>query len=187
MDKAKVVEVPTEKLPIKPSKKDIEKEIEEAVIVDEVEEVENLIDTSNLIENLKNGMVVRFNFGVKKKLKKVLDLFFEDGEFVLYTAFENSNGDVQQDEEEVISESEVIEFYINHNDKISEEFYDDGTGEEDEEEIISTETEEKSKAQMYQDIIEGYELALELETNKEKIKMYQDIIEGYELALELEN
>jgi hypothetical protein len=187
MDKAKVVEVPTEKLPIKPSKKDIEKEIEEAVIVDEVEEVENLIDTSNLIENLKNGMVVRFNFGVKKKLNKVLDLFFEDGEFVLYTAFENSNGDVQQDEEEVISESEVIEFYINHNDKISEEFYDDGTGEEDEEEIISTETEEKSKAQMYQDIIEGYELALELETNKEKIKMYQDIIEGYELALELEN
>jgi hypothetical protein len=32
-----------------------------------------------------------------------------------------------------------------------------------------------------------YELALELETDEEKIKMYNDLIEGYQLALELEN
>jgi hypothetical protein len=40
---------------------------------------------------------------------------------------------------------------------------------------------------MYNDLIEGYELALELESDEEKIKMYNALIEGYQLALELEN
>jgi hypothetical protein len=40
---------------------------------------------------------------------------------------------------------------------------------------------------MYSDLIEGYELALELESDEEKIKMYNALIEGYQLALELEN
>ena len=44
----------------------------------------------------------------------------------------------------------------------------------------------KSKLNMYQQLIEGYELSLEIETNKQKIKMYNDLIEGYKLALELE-
>ena len=48
------------------------------------------------------------------------------------------------------------------------------------------ETKSESKADLYQQLIEGYELALELETDKKKIKMYRDLIEGYELALELE-
>jgi ribosomal protein S18 acetylase RimI-like enzyme len=39
----------------------------------------------------------------------------------------------------------------------------------------------------YQSLIEGYELALEIETEKEKINMYQNLIEGYKLALELED
>jgi hypothetical protein len=43
----------------------------------------------------------------------------------------------------------------------------------------------KSKSDIYKDLIEGYELALEMETNKNKIKLFQDIIEGYKLALEL--
>ena len=38
----------------------------------------------------------------------------------------------------------------------------------------------------YQDLIEGYELSLEIESDEEKIKMYNDLIEGYKLALELE-
>ena len=45
---------------------------------------------------------------------------------------------------------------------------------------------EKSKADLYKQLIEGYELALEMETDKKKIKMYNDLIEGYELSLELE-
>jgi hypothetical protein len=44
----------------------------------------------------------------------------------------------------------------------------------------------KLKSNMYQELIEGYELSLEIETNKQKIKMYRDLIEGYKLALELE-
>jgi hypothetical protein len=131
-------------------------------------------------------MIVRFDFGKNKKGNKVIDILFEDGEYILYTAFENSNREVVSDEEEIISESEVIDFYIKHNNKISEEFYDDGTAEE---EIIPAETEmeEVSKAQMYQDLIEGYEFALELETDEEKIEMYNSLIEGYQFALELEN
>jgi hypothetical protein len=43
----------------------------------------------------------------------------------------------------------------------------------------------KLKSNMYQELIEGYELSLEIETNKQKIKMYNDLIEGYEIALEL--
>lgn len=48
------------------------------------------------------------------------------------------------------------------------------------------ETKTESKADTYRQLIEGYELALEIETDKKKIKMYNDLIEGYELALELE-
>jgi len=184
-DKAKAVEVPTEKLPIKPSKKDIEKEvikeIEEAVIEEEVEDV---IDTSNLIANLENGLVVRFNFGMKKGKTEVVDIFYDKGEFITYTAYENSKGKIISDEESTFTEKQVIDFYIEHFDKIADEFYDDGTAEE---EIIPAETEEVSKAQMYKDLIEGYEFALELETDEEKIKMYNDLIEGYQFALELEN
>jgi hypothetical protein len=44
----------------------------------------------------------------------------------------------------------------------------------------------ESKADTYRQLIEGYELALEIETDKKKIKMYNDLIEGYEIALELE-
>jgi hydrogenase maturation factor HypF (carbamoyltransferase family) len=112
-------------------------------------------------------------------------LFYDNGEYVLYSALEKSNKDVVEDSEEIINESEVIDFYITHNDKISEEFYDDGTAQVDE--IILAETESVSKAQMYSDLIEGYELALELESDEEKIKMYNALIEGYQLALELEN
>ncbi len=38
----------------------------------------------------------------------------------------------------------------------------------------------------YQDLIEGYELLLEVESNEQKIKVYRDLIDGYKLALELE-
>ena len=44
----------------------------------------------------------------------------------------------------------------------------------------------ESKSNMYLQLIEGYELSLEIETDKNKIKMYRDLIEGYKLALELE-
>ena len=51
---------------------------------------------------------------------------------------------------------------------------------------VKTEAKTESKADLYHRLIEGYELALEIETDKKKIKMYNDLIEGYELALELE-
>jgi len=44
----------------------------------------------------------------------------------------------------------------------------------------------ESKSSMYRQLIEGYELSLEIETNEQKIKMYRDLIDGYKLALELE-
>jgi hypothetical protein len=44
----------------------------------------------------------------------------------------------------------------------------------------------ESKSSMYQELIEGYELSLEIESNEQKIEMYRDLIEGYQLALELE-
>jgi hypothetical protein len=48
------------------------------------------------------------------------------------------------------------------------------------------ESKTESKSDLYRQLIEGYELSLEIETDKKKIKMYEDLIEGYELALELE-
>ena len=45
----------------------------------------------------------------------------------------------------------------------------------------------ESKSSMYQELIEGYELSLEIESNEQKIEMYRDLIEGYQLALELED
>ncbi len=45
----------------------------------------------------------------------------------------------------------------------------------------------ESKKDLYNRLIEAYQLALEIETGDEKIKMYKDLIEGYQLALELEN
>jgi len=49
-----------------------------------------------------------------------------------------------------------------------------------------TQAKTESKADLYHRLIEGYELALEIENDKKKIKIYNDLIEGYELALELE-
>lgn len=48
------------------------------------------------------------------------------------------------------------------------------------------EPKQESKADLYNQIIEGYELAIEIETNMKKVKMYDDLIGGYKLALELE-
>jgi hypothetical protein len=193
-DKAKYVEVTKVKETDKP-KKEIEKVIEEATIIEE-QEIEETIDTSNLIENLKNGLVVRFNFGLNKKGNtKVADIFYEEGNFISYVAFENVNGDVVSDDEEIFTEQQVIDYYIKHNDKISEEFYDDGDEEEDyDEEVViqkPVEAEQpvstKSKKQLYSELIEGYELALEIESDENKKQFYKDVIEGYEIALELEN
>ena len=44
----------------------------------------------------------------------------------------------------------------------------------------------QSKFNIYLQLIEGYELSLEIETDEQKIKIYRDLIEGYKLALELE-
>jgi hypothetical protein len=367
-DRARFVETPLETIPeIKPKKKtkeQIEEIIEEAVIEEEeieeaeIEEAEiqeeKLVDTTNLIENLKNGMIARFSFPTDKKGKnEVIDLLFENGDFIQYRVIEDSKGNLSDEQEEEISESQVIDFYVANNDNLLEEFFDDGTEEEEidildvtlpsgfyvkisprytatvrnlnsfkdylerEDELFgeefgeirevdksaseewvdmlnqiiqnkkdeiqqpaqassdvklkdwyiknyptdelgesingvntfedlwygihnnidvyeiigfgdsilrerlfehlaeikgvnyyyvydkwlgrdyverdelrideSIENEEVSKAELYNQLIEGYELALELETDEEKIKMYNDLIEGYQLALELEN
>jgi hypothetical protein len=183
-DRSKFVEIPKEKLPIKPSKKEIEKEIEkkieEAVIQEEViEETKNAgVDTNDLISNLKNGMIVRFNKGsIKKGETLFVDIFYEDGEYVKYKAWENEDGEIIRDTEKNISESEAVKFYIDNHDKISEEFFDN---EVEEEEITPIKaTEEVSKSKVYNDLIEGYQLALEIESDEEKIKLYNDLIERY--------
>jgi hypothetical protein len=201
-DRSKVVDVPNEILAIKPAKKikDIKQIIDEAVLdepvivvpaIEEVEEVEQVeeVDTSNLIKNLKEGMVVRFNMGsIKKGETLFVDIFYEDSEFVLYKAFENDEGEIVRESEKDISEKEVIQYYVRNNAKISEEFFE-GEEDEDEEEVeeIIESTSSKSKSEIYQDLIAGYELAIEIETNEDKIKLYQDLIAGYELALEIEN
>ena len=43
-----------------------------------------------------------------------------------------------------------------------------------------------TKSNIYQELIEAYELSLEIESDSNKIKMYTDLIDGYKLALELE-
>jgi hypothetical protein len=123
---------------------------------------------------------------IKKGETLFVDIFYEDSEFVLYKAFENDEGEIVRESEKDISEKEVIQYYVRNNAKISEEFFE---GEEDEEEVeeIIEPTSSKSKSEIYQDLIAGYELAIEIETNEDKIKLYQDLIAGYELALEIEN
>jgi hypothetical protein len=133
-----------------------------------------------------NILVVNHTRVNKKGNSKVVDIFYENGEYIKYFALEDINGEIINDEEEAFTEEQVIDYYISYNDKITEEFYDDGT-EEIEEVIPSETTEEVSKAQMYKNLIQGYEFALEIETDEEKITMYKNLIEGYEFALELEN
>jgi hypothetical protein len=182
MDRAKVVEVPFEKLEIKPNVELIEKQIEEAVIEEEKPIVAQ-VDTTNLIDNLQNGLLVRFNLGSEKRGESlVVDIFYEDGDYIQYSVIENKKGDILSESETEISEDEVIQYYTENFDKIIEQFYDDE--EETEEENIEVSV---SKSEMYNQLIEGYELALEIEMDEAKIKLYQDLIEGYQLALELEN
>jgi hypothetical protein len=188
-DTTQYVEVPMETLPIKPKKK-IKEVIEEAVLVEPInEEVEIVseVDTTDLIDNLKNGLLVRFNFGMKKGKAEVVDIFYEDGEFIGYTAYENSKGEIIVDEENTLTENQVIEIYIEHFDKISEQFYDDEVEEDEgESEQVSVGVQEpaiQSKTEVYKDAIGGYQLLLEIETDEDKIQLYQNIIEGYELLL----
>ena len=267
-DTTKYTEVPLEILDIKPKKK-IKQIIEEAVLVEPLIEEEEVseIDTTDLIENLKKGLLVRFNFGLKKGKAEVVDIFYENGEFIAYTVYEDSKGEIISDEEDILTEKRVIDFYIEHFDKISEQFYDDEVEkiEEIEESNVKlkdwytknyptddlgedidddntfedlwnglhnkvnvydiigfgdsvlrerlfehlseikgvdydyvynkwigaeeepAQIEEKTQKQNYREIIEGYELLLEIETDEEKIKLYNDLIEGYELVLELQN
>jgi mRNA-degrading endonuclease RelE of RelBE toxin-antitoxin system len=188
-DTTRFVEVPMETLNIKPKKK-IKEVIEEAVLVEPVnEEVEIVseIDTTDLIENIKNGLLVRFNFGLKKGKAEVVDIFYENEEFVAYTIYEDSKGKIISEEETTLTENSVIEIYIEHFDKISEQFYDDGVEEVEEEiEQVPVAIEKpaiQSKSEVYKDAIGGYELLLDIETDENKIKLYKDIIEGYELLL----
>lgn len=181
-DKAKYVEIPMEKLKIKPSKK-IKDIIEEAVIEEEV--VENKVDTSGLIEKMKEGLLVRFAFPAKRKNGNlnVVDLFYEEGEYIKYYVIENSKGEIISEVETEMTEQEIVEYYLDNHEFISEQFYGDGEEEIKEEDI------EKSQpiSETYKKIIEGYEFALEVETDAEKIKLYNDLIEGYKLSLELED
>ena len=314
-DVAKFVETPLIELPIKPSNKKIKQDIEDAIIEEEIIIGENLIDTGNLIENIKNGMIVRFVLTINKKgNSKVVDIFYEDDEFIKYFALEDINGEILEDEEETLTEQQVIDYYISKNSFITEEFYEDEIIEEEEIKavkentsgyeinenqfkllsfmnssdhtsdgngivawieddyygltikeleiiaqrlsqigILSTDYEningknilwasvnsnyqiqdenaygyyrlqnliydgknienfynkdkiirlpiakkeqveiiktpiDKSQVEIYNDLIEGYQLALEIETDEQKIKMFNDLIEGYQLALELEN
>ena len=274
-DRARFVEIPLETIteikPKKKSKEKIEEIIQEADIVTEAEvEEAKVVDTTNLIENLKNGMIARFSFPTDKKGKnEVIDLLFEDGDFIHYRVIEDSKGNISDEQEKEISESEVIDFYVANHDNLLEEFYDNGTEEEEVEESVVTikdwytknyptddlgeeisditfddlwtalnegveiysvigvgdsivrerlfehlselknvdydvvynkwlgteqdvipaidETELLTKTELYNQLIEGYELALEVEEDEEKIKLYKELIEGYEIALELEN
>ena len=141
-DRARFVETPLETIPeIKPKKKtkeQIEEIIEEADIITEAEiqeeeiQEEKLVDTTNLIENLKNGMIARFSFPTNKKGKnEVIDLLFENGDFIQYRVIEDSKGNISDEQEEEIIESQVIDFYVANNDNLLEEFFDDGTEEEE--------------------------------------------------------
>lgn len=185
-DTTRYVEVPLETLNIKPKKK-IKEIIEEAVLVEPInEEVEIVseVDTTDLIENLKNGLLVRFNFGMKKGKAEVVDIFYEDGEFIGYTVYEDSKGKIISDEEATLTENQVIDIYIEHFDKISEQFYDDEVEEEIEQVPVSIkEPAIQSKTEVYKDAIGGYQLLLEIETDEDKIQLYQNIIEGYDLLL----
>lgn len=189
-DRAKFVEIPTEKLEIKVETKvkSIKRKIDEAKIEEE-QEIEEVVDTTNLIENLRNGMVARFSLGKNKKGNtEVVDLFFDEDEFVKYNALENSVGEVIDDSEEILTEQEIIEYYKKYNEFLIEEFYDTEEAEEQEEvEKVEPIKEVVSKANVYKQLIQGYELSLEIEDDEEKIKKYKELIEGYELALELEN
>lgn len=179
-DKSKYVDVPLETLPIKPKKK-IKEVIEEAVIDEPIveKEIVSEVDTTDLIENLKNGLLVRFNLGsIKKGETLFMDLFYEDGEYIMYKAWENEVGEVIRESEKEISEDKILELYVRNYHRISEQFY----GNEEEEDKPAN----KSKAETFKDLIEGYKLMLEIESDDAKIKLYNDLIEGYEMIIELE-
>ena len=128
------VTIPYEEIEQKPKKKEktIKEKIEKAVIEEETVQV----DTSNLIDNLKNGLVVRFVMKtIKKNTQKVVDIFYEDGDFIQYMVLEDVSGDIINEKEKTITEQQAIDFYVNNNESILQEFYDDGVEEVVEEEI----------------------------------------------------
>jgi len=81
--------------------------------------------------------------------------------------------------------TDYIDLCFNETNKAFLLNYDSFEYEQEKPSVIYKET-IHSKKDLYAQIIEGYELSLEIESDENKIKLYNQIIEGYKIALELE-
>jgi len=80
------------------------------------------IDTTDLITNMKNGLVVKFSFDYAFGEKGTEYLFFKNDKFY-YLKIMYKNGKNIDEDKEIVSEQDVIDFYSLHYDSISGEFY----------------------------------------------------------------
>ena len=196
IDEAKFVISPVQMLNIVPNVVDAEI-IEEEIIEKETKSLKT--KTPRIIAKLKNGLIIRF---YKKDDEGIIenDLFYENGEFILYTLITDNAGNEIQNVEAVYSQDDAIEFYEIMKDYIVEEFYEQEAQEEEE---IETNTEveqeiEEIKEEIKKDgefdeyefikeQIAGFEIMLEIGQDEETTQFIQEQIDGMKTLLELKS
>jgi hypothetical protein len=200
-DEAKFVISPVQMLNITPNVVDAEI-IEEEIIEEEIipKETKSLkTKTPRIIAKLKNGLIIRF---YKKDDEGIIenDLFYENGEFILYTLITDNAGNEIQNVEAVYSQDEAIEFYEIMKDYIVEEFYEQEAQEEEESEE-NTEVEQEieeikeeikkdgefDEYEFIKEQIAGFEIMLEIGQDEETTQFIQEQIDGMKTLLELKS
>ena len=201
IDEAKYVISPVQMLNITPNVVDAEI-IEEEIIEEEIipKEVKPLkTKTPRIIAKLKNGLIIRF---YKKDDEGIIenDLFYENGEFILYTLITDNAGNEIQNVEAVYSQDDAIEFYEIMKDYIVEEFYEQEVQEEEEIEV-NTEVEQEieeikeeikkdgefDEYEFIKEQIAGFEIMLEIGQDEETTQFIQEQIDGMKTLLELKS
>ena len=195
-DEAKFVISPVQMLNITPNVVDAEI-IEEEII--EKEDKPLKTKTPRIIAKLKNGLIIRF---YKKEDERIIenDLFYEEGEFILYTLITDNLGNEIENVEAVYSQDEAIDFYEIMKEYIVEEFYEQeeevegeteaNTEVEQEIEEIKEEIKKDGEFDEYEFIkeqIAGFEIMLEIGQDEETSQFIQEQIDGMKTLLELKS
>jgi hypothetical protein len=171
--------------------------IEEEIIEKEFKPLKT--KTPRIIAKLKNGLIIRF---YKKEDERIIenDLFYEEGEFILYTLITDNVGNEIENVEAVYSQDEAIDFYEIMKEYIVEEFYEQeeevegkteaNTEVEQEIEEIKEEIKKDGEFDEYEFIkeqIAGFEIMLEIGQDEETTQFIQEQIDGMKTLLELKS
>lgn len=119
------------------------------------------------------------------------DTFFKNNTFCIVMPVQIANYYGRELEEEeldtipLIKYNDVYDFDIKIGDSPSYNLIE-GENRANSKKEAKTQAKTESKADLYRQLIDGYELILETESDKNKRKLYQDIVEGYKLVIDLD-